>query len=69
MQNKIYTYIIGEQTMRQFQITIFILGTLSFIASAFELGPGSGDYLLNAGFATMLIDLVCIHLWPAVKQP
>jgi hypothetical protein len=53
--------------MRQFQITLFIIGTLSFITSAFELGPGSGDYLLNAGFASMLIDLVCIQLWPSKK--
>jgi hypothetical protein len=55
--------------MRQFQVIIFILGIASFIAAAFELGPGSGDYLLNAGFATMLIDLVCIQLWPSVKLP
>ena len=55
--------------MRKFQITLFILGTVSFILSAFELGPGSGDYLLNAGYASMLIDLVCIKLWPSAKQP
>ncbi len=54
--------------MRQFQITVFILGTASFIASAFELGPNSGDYLLNAGFATMLGDIVCIQLWPTAKR-
>jgi hypothetical protein len=55
--------------MRQFQITIFILGIASLIASAFEIGPGSGDYLLNAGFATLLIDVVCIQLWPSQKRP
>jgi hypothetical protein len=67
--NNNYTNIIGEKTMRQFQVTIFLLGVGSFILSAFELGPGSGDYLLNAGFATMLIDLVFIQLWPSVKEP
>jgi len=55
--------------MRQFQITIFILGTLSLIASAFEIGPGSGEYLLKAGFATLLVDVVCIQLWPSAKRP
>ena len=55
--------------MRWFQITLFILATASLIGSAFELGPGSGDYLLNAGIATLLIDVVCIQLWPSAKQP
>ena len=55
--------------MRQFQITLFAVGTAAFIASAFELGPHSGDYLLNAGFATLLIDVVCILLWPSAKRP
>jgi hypothetical protein len=55
--------------MRQFQITIFILATASLLASAFELGPHSGNYLLNAGIATLLIDVVCIQLWPPAKRP
>jgi len=55
--------------MRQFQITIFILATASLLASAFELGPNSGDYLLNAGIATLLVDVVCIQLWPSAKHP
>ena len=54
---------------RQFQITISILGTASLIASAFEIGPGSGDYLLTAGIATLLVDVVCIQLWPSAKRP
>jgi hypothetical protein len=55
--------------MRQLQITIFLLGILAFIGSAFELGPGSGNYLLNTGYATMLIDLVFVQLWPSAKKP
>jgi len=55
--------------MRQFQITIFILATASLIASAFEIGPNSGDYLLYAGIATLLVDVVCIQLWPSPKRP
>lgn len=55
--------------MRLFQITIFALGILSFIGSAFDLGPGSGEYLLKAGFAIMLIDIVCIQLWPSATKP
>jgi hypothetical protein len=55
--------------MRQFQITIFILATVSLIASAFKIGPNSGDYLLYAGIATLLVDVVCIQLWPSPKRP
>jgi hypothetical protein len=55
--------------MRQFQIAIFILGIASLIAAAFEIGPNSGDYLLSAGIATLLIDVVCIQLWPSQKRP
>ncbi|MBP7053236.1 MAG: hypothetical protein KBE65_19690 [Phycisphaerae bacterium] len=55
--------------MRRFQIALFILATASLLGSAFELGPGSGDYLLNAGFAVLLIDVVCIQLWPSTKRP
>jgi len=51
--------------MRRFQIALFLLATASLLGSAFELGPGSGDYLLNAGFAILLIDVVCIQLWPS----
>ena len=54
--------------MRQFQITLFILATASLIASAFELGPNSGDYLLSAGIAALLVDVVCIQLWPSAKR-
>ena len=55
--------------MRQFQITIFILGIASLLAAAFKIGPNSGDYLLSAGFATLLVDVVCIQLWPSAKRP
>lgn len=54
--------------MRQFQIAIFILATASLLASAFELGPNSGDYLLSAGMAALLGDVVCIQLWPSATR-
>ena len=54
--------------MRQFQITIFLLGTASLIAAAFKIGPNSGDYLLSAGMAALLGDVVCIQLWPSAKR-
>ena len=59
--------------MRQFQITIFILGTAALIASAvleaaFFDTKGMGETLYKAGFATLLVDVVCILLWPSAKR-
>jgi hypothetical protein len=39
------------------------------IASAFGIGKDMGETLYNAGIATLLIDVVCIQLWPSVKRP
>ena len=55
--------------MRWFQITLFILGTASMIGSAFGIGKDFGETLFNTGIAFLLIDLVCIQLWPSAKRP
>ena len=54
--------------MRQFQITIFILGAVSLIASAFGIGRDSGETLYKTGIATLLVDVVCVLLWPPAKR-
>lgn len=55
--------------MRLFQITMFILGAASLIASAFGIGKDFGETLYKTGIAMLLIDVVCIQLWPPVKHP
>jgi hypothetical protein len=55
--------------MRQLQMTIFILGAASLIASAFGIGPHFGEALYKTGIAMLLLDVVCIQLWPSAKRP
>ena len=55
--------------MRWFQIAVFALGTASMIGSAFGIGKDIGETLFNTGIALLLIDLVCIQLWPTAKRP
>jgi hypothetical protein len=50
--------------MRKFQIILFVLGALSFVAAAFCTGRIAGDTLWRAGMAVMLGDLVSMKLWP-----
>ncbi|MGA1980036.1 MAG: hypothetical protein ABSG99_05680 [Sedimentisphaerales bacterium] len=55
--------------MRYFQIVVFILATASFVAAAFFIGDDMGDTLWRVGVAGVLIDIVCIQLWPLPKRP
>ena len=55
--------------MRWFQIALFTLGTASMIGAAFGIGKDIGETLFNAGIALLLIDVVCIQLWPSAKRP
>lgn len=54
--------------MRQSQIAFFVLGAVSLIASAFGIGKDYGETLYNAGIALLLLDVVCIQLWPTGKR-
>jgi hypothetical protein len=59
---------IGAETMRKLQITIFILGAASLIVSAIGIGPHYGETLYKTGIALLLLDIVCIQLWPSEKR-
>lgn len=54
--------------MRPLQIILFILGAASLIASAFGIGKDFGEALYKTGIALLLIDVVCIQLWPSAKR-
>ena len=55
--------------MKRVQITVFILGAAALIGSAFGMGKDFGETLYKTGIAFLLIDVVCILLWPSAKRP
>jgi hypothetical protein len=55
--------------MRELQIALFVLGAASLIASATGLGSDHGAMFLKTGIALLLLDVVCIQLWPAPRRP
>jgi hypothetical protein len=59
----------GAETMRQLQMTIFILGAASLILSAFGIGKDFGETLYKTGIAILLLDVACTQLWPSAKRP
>ncbi len=54
--------------MRNLQVAVFIVGVLSFLASALFVGQGMGDTLWRAGVAAMLTDLAWTAVWPATGR-
>ncbi len=59
----------GSATMRYSQIAIFLLVATSLTASAFGIGKDYGETFYNAGIALLVLDVVCIQLWPSTKRP
>jgi len=51
--------------MRALQLVLFGLGVVSFLAALFFIGADEGDTLWRLGVAALLLDLVCIKLWPS----
>lgn len=51
--------------MRSLQIVLFIVGLAAFIAALAFIGEETGDTLWRAGVAVLLLDVVCMMLWPA----
>jgi hypothetical protein len=54
--------------MRNFQIAVFGIGVLAFLASALFIGSAMGDTLWRTGIAMMICNLVCLQLWPSPKR-
>jgi hypothetical protein len=50
--------------MRYLQIFVFVVGLAAFIAAIFLIGTDTGDTLWRVGVAVLLLDVVCIMLWP-----
>jgi hypothetical protein len=50
--------------MRYVQITVFVLALAALVAATFFIGEDTGDTMWRIGVAVLLIDVVCIMLWP-----
>jgi hypothetical protein len=50
--------------MRNLQFVLFGIGVLAFLAAAFFIGTDDGNSLWKIGIAMLLLDVVCIQLWP-----
>ena len=50
--------------MRYIQVIVFVVGLAAFLAALFFVGNETGDTLWRVGVAAVLLDVVCILLWP-----
>ena len=51
--------------MRLIQVILILVGLTAFLAAVFYVGTDTGDALWRVGVAALLLDIVCIMLWPA----
>ena len=51
--------------MRKLQIAVFVVAIAVLLAAAACIGRPVGDELRKAGLAALLVDVVCLQLWPA----
>jgi hypothetical protein len=51
--------------MRLLQVSLFIVGALSFVTAAAFVGDDTGDVLWRTGVAAMLTDIAGVTLWPS----
>ncbi len=52
------------EAMRRVQVGLFVLALLLLVAALAFVGGVVGDALWRAGIAALLVDLVCLRLWP-----
>jgi hypothetical protein len=58
----------GESTMRIFQIVVFVLASVSFLAALCYTGTNTGESLWKGGMAGMIADIVLLLLWPTRRR-
>jgi len=54
--------------MRWLQLALLFIALVAFIAALFFIGDDAGDALWRLGVAVLLLDVVCIMLWPRSQQ-
>ncbi len=54
--------------MRIFQIVVFALASVSFLAALYYTGTNTGESLWKGGMAGMIADIVLILLWPTRRR-
>ena len=50
--------------MRTLQVGLLVLAVLALGGAAAFAGSSAGDVLWRAGVAALLVDMVCLMLWP-----
>jgi hypothetical protein len=55
--------------MRFVQIALLCVAVLVFVTALFFAGTNTGDVLWRVGVAALLVDVVCIMLWPRAPGP
>lgn len=53
--------------MRSLQIILFVIGLLAFVSAIFFIGAETGETLWRTGVAALLVDVVCLMLWPSSR--
>jgi len=51
--------------MRRLQVGLFVLALVLLVTALGFVGNVVGDALWRAGIAALLVDLVCMRLWPS----
>jgi Na+/H+ antiporter NhaC len=54
--------------MRIFQIVVFVLASMSFLAALYFTGQDAGDTFWRGGMAGMIGAIVLILLWPTRRR-
>jgi uncharacterized RDD family membrane protein YckC len=53
--------------MRRLHVALFVLAVLLLLAALPFVGGVAGDALWRAAIAALLLDVVCIMLWPGAR--
>ncbi len=54
--------------MRTLQIALLVIGLVAFVAAIFFIGAETGETLWRTGMAVLLVDVVCLMLWPSPRR-
>ncbi|MCG6964254.1 MAG: hypothetical protein LJE95_13420 [Acidobacteria bacterium] len=54
--------------MRRLQTVLFLLAIVALLGAIPFAGSVMGDVLWRAGIAALLVDVVCIMLWPQPRS-
>lgn len=54
--------------MRTLQFVLFGIAVAAFLAALFFVGTDDGNTFWKVGIGMLLLDVVCIQLWPTAPK-